>query len=66
MQTKRMSFIESLTNIFIGYCINFTANMIVLPFFVDGFTVQDNLIVGGIYTLISLVRTYLIRRCFND
>ena len=65
MQNKKTSFIEALSNIVIGYTINFIMNMIVLPFFVDGFTVSDNLIIGLIYTFISLARAYIIRRWFN-
>lgn len=66
MQTKTMSFIESWTNIVIGYTINFIANAIILPFFVEDFTISDNLIIGIFYTLISLVRSYCIRRWFNS
>ena len=65
MQTRRMSFIESWTNIFIGYTINFTANALLLPLFVKDFTVSDNLILGVLYTTISLIRSYCIRRWFN-
>ena len=64
-QSRKMSFVESWTNIFIGYAINFTANALILPLFVTDFTVSDNLILGGIYTFISLVRSYCIRRWFN-
>ena len=60
-----MSFVESWVNIFIGYAINFTANALILPFFVEGFTVKKNLILGVLYTCISLVRSYCIRRWFN-
>ena len=65
MQTKTMSFIESWVNIFIGYTINVIANAIILPHFVEGFTVKDNLALGAIYTCISLTRSYCIRRWFN-
>ena len=64
-QTRFGSLIEGLTNIVIGYTINFIINMLVLPFFVEGFTVKDNLVLGVIYTAISLVRSYVIRRFFN-
>jgi len=64
-QTKTMSLIESCTNIAVGYTINFTANALILPHFVEGFTTSDNLILGAIYTAISLVRSYVIRRIYN-
>jgi len=63
-QTRLGSLAESCTNIFVGYCINFIANLIVLPIFVEGFTVGDNLILGVIYTGIAFVRNYVVRRWF--
>ncbi len=64
-QSRIRSLKETCSNIAIGYTINFTANAIILPFFVEGFTVQDNLIIGVFYTGISIVRLYCIRRWFN-
>ena len=64
-QTRKRSFKEALTNILIGYSINFTANALILPIFVEGFTYKKNLVIGLIYTLISLARSYVIRRWFN-
>ena len=65
MQTKTMSFIESWANIAVGYTINFIANMTILPLFGFNITVKQNLTLGVIYTVISLVRSYCIRRWFN-
>ena len=65
MQTKLMSFAESWCNILVGYTINFIANAIILPYFVEDFSISDNLIIGIIYTFISLTRSYCIRRWFN-
>ena len=64
-QTKTRSFLESWTNIFIGYTINFTANLIILPLFGFNITIKDNIWLGLIYTAISLTRSYCIRRWFN-
>ena len=65
MQTRTMSLIESWTNIAIGYAINFTANMLILPLFGFNISVKQNLVLGILYTLISLTRSYCIRRWFN-
>ena len=65
MQTKAKSFIESLTNIAIGWTINFIANMILLPLFGFDISVKQNIALGTLYTLISLARHYCIRRWFN-
>lgn len=65
MQTRWWSFIEAWVNIAIGFSINFTANMIVLPWFGFDVTYGAAFSIGMIYTLISLVRSYVIRRWFN-
>lgn len=64
-QTKTASFIEAWANIAVGFAINFTANMIVLPLFGFDVTYGDALGIGLIFTVISLVRSYVIRRWFN-
>ena len=64
-QTKLGSFYESLINIIIGWTINFTANMTVFPLFGWEISIEQNILLGTIYTFISLVRSYVIRRWFN-
>jgi hypothetical protein len=65
-QTKFGSVIESLANIAVGFTINFTANLIILPLFgFHNLTVRNNFIIGILYTVISLVRSYVLRRWFN-
>ena len=60
------SFMESLINVLIGFWINFAANLIILPMFgFSSLTLHDNLLIGVIYTVISVVRSYAIRRWFN-
>lgn len=65
MQTKRGSFIEAVVNVVLGYWISFTANALVLPYFGFHITTKQNLQIGVIFTVISLVRSYVIRRYFN-
>jgi len=66
MQTKHKSWQEAWTNIFVGYAINFIANMFVLPLFgFKSLTISKNIFIGAIYTAISVVRLYAIRRYFN-
>lgn len=65
-QTKLGSFIEAWANVLIGFGINFTANLIILPMFgFTSLTVATNFVIGMIYTVISVVRSYAIRRWFN-
>jgi hypothetical protein len=65
-QTKLGSFYEAMINIFIGFGINFTANMTIFPLFGWSISVEQNIGLGAVYTAISLVRSYVIRRWFND
>jgi hypothetical protein len=67
VQTKWGSFVEGGANIAVGFGINFTANLLILPLFgFKGLTVRNNFIIGIIYTVISLVRSYVLRRWFNN
>lgn len=64
-QTRKQSAVEAAINILIGYSITLTANMLIFPLFGWDISVQQNLLMGVIYTLISFARSYLIRRFFN-
>ena len=65
MQTKLQSLIESVTNILIGYIIAVLSQMAIFPLFDINVPLSDNLLIGAYFTLISLVRSYVIRRYFN-
>jgi len=65
MQSKLNSFIESLTNILIGYITALLSQLLIFPLFDINIPLSDNLLIGLYFTLISLVRSYVIRRLFN-
>jgi len=64
-QTKTGSFIEAWINVAIGFSINYVANLLIFPLFNMHISLSDNLLMGGIYTVISVARSYAIRRWFN-
>jgi hypothetical protein len=64
-QTRLGSFVEAHANIAIGFSINYVANLLVFPVFGMHISLRDNFFMGCIYTLISVVRSYAIRRWFN-
>lgn len=65
-QTRLASFIEAWINVAIGFGINFVANLIILPAFgFTALTLKTNLYIGLAYTVVSVVRSYIIRRWFN-
>lgn len=65
MQTKLGSFVEAWANIAVGFAINFCANLLVLPQFGLNVTPADAFGIGVIFTVISLARSYVLRRWFN-
>jgi len=64
-QTKLGSFYEALINVAIGFGINFIANLLILPLFGFNITLIDNLYIGLLYTIVSVARSYVVRRWFN-
>ena len=65
MQTKYQSLIESLINILIGYLTALLSQVLIFPLFDIDVSLQDNLLIGLYFTIISLLRSYLVRRYFN-
>ena len=66
-QSRLGSFIEAWVNVFIGFWINFGANLVILPLFgFTSLTLATNFVIGLLYTIISVIRSYVIRRWFNN
>lgn len=65
MQSRLSSFIEAWINVLIGFGINFVANLIVLPHFGFNVTAHDAFGIGLVFTVISVARSYFVRRWFN-
>lgn len=65
MQTKTHSLIESVTNILIGYLVAVASQLVIFPMFGIFIPLQDNLLIGAFFTVISLARSYILRRAFN-
>lgn len=64
-QTRTGSLAEAFANIAVGFGINYVANLLVLPLFGLAVTPADAAGIGVIFTAISLVRSYVLRRYFN-
>ncbi|HEY0853041.1 MAG TPA: hypothetical protein VGD96_24225 [Bradyrhizobium sp.] len=65
MQSKRGSLIEAAANTAIGYLVAVAANVVVLPMFGMHPSVSQSFGIGAAFTVISLVRSYALRRFFN-
>lgn len=65
MQSRWMSLVESVTNVLVGYIVAVTTQYFVFPLFGLHATLSQNLMIGLIFTGVSLVRSYLLRRAFE-
>ena len=65
MQSKKQSLIETLTNVLVGWLIGVILNMVVLPLFGYNISLTDGVLISIIFTIVSIVRGYVVRRWFN-
>lgn len=65
MQSRLESLIETSMNIGIGYLVALASQVILFPMFGIFIPLSTNLWIGLWFTVISLVRSYIIRRWFN-
>ena len=64
-QTRLMSLIEAITNVVVGYGLAVVTQMLVFPVFGLHTTLAQNLKMGLIFTGISLIRSFALRRLFE-
>lgn len=64
-QAKRHSFIESIVNVLVGYGVAVLCNLWVLPLFGFNVSWHDSALMAVLFTVVSVVRSYLLRRLFN-
>jgi hypothetical protein len=65
MQSKLQSFLEAWANTLIGYTINLGVQLVVYPFYGATFSFGQNLQIGLIFLIVSITRSYVLRRAFN-
>jgi hypothetical protein len=64
-QSHRMSLTESLVNVAIGYLISILAQTAIFPLFGIHVPLQTNLEIGAAFTVVSIIRSFALRRFFN-
>lgn len=64
-QSRGMSLTETLTNVVVGYGVACATQMLVLPLFGVVLPLRENLLIGLVFTVVSIVRSYTLRRVFN-
>lgn len=65
MQSKLSSLSEAAVNVLIGYVINLVVQLLIYPAYGATFTLGENIQIGVVFTVVSLARSYVIRRWFN-
>ncbi|OYU73154.1 MAG: hypothetical protein CFE32_21715 [Alphaproteobacteria bacterium PA3] len=65
MQSRAMSAVEAVTNVLVGYGIAVVTQVLVFPLFGLTASLGDNLLLGMVFTAVSLIRSYALRRVFN-
>ena len=65
MQTRLESLIEAAFNVVVGYTVSLGAQLLIFPWFNIHIPMSSNIAIGIIFTLVSLVRSYALRRFFN-
>ena len=65
MQSKRGSLIETCTGTAIGYSVAVLTQLLVFPSFGMYISTVENLAIAAVFTIISLIRGYWVRRLFN-
>ncbi len=64
-QSRLMSLVESMANVLVGYGVAVLTQVVVFPLFGLAVTVTENLLIGLIFTAVSIVRSYALRRGFE-
>ena len=65
IQSRTMSAAESVANVLIGYGIALITQVVVFDALAIPVSLQQNLCIGVVFTVVSLVRSYILRRFFN-
>ena len=64
-QSRTMSLVEAVTNVIIGYGAAVAAQILVFPVFGLQMTWSENLKLAAAFTLISIIRSFALRRLFE-
>ena len=63
-QSRRLSMIEAVTNVVVGYALAVITQIVAFPWFGLQVSLGDNLAIGAVFIGVSLVRSYALRRLF--
>jgi len=61
-QSRRMSLVEAIANVVVGFCVALLTQIIIFPLFGLRVGLSDNLAITGLFTIASIARSYTLRR----
>jgi p-aminobenzoyl-glutamate transporter AbgT len=64
-QSRRASLTEAGANVLIGYCVAIAAQVVIFPLFGIYIGAGEHALIGLLFTLVSLARSYVLRRVFE-
>lgn len=64
-QSRLMSLIEAITNVIVGYGVAVVTQILIFPIFGLHTTLAQNLQMGLLFTGVSIIRSFLLRRFFE-
>jgi len=64
-QSRVMSLVESIANVMVGYGVAVVTQILIFPIFGLHTTLAQNLKMGAVFTIVSLGRSYALRRLFE-
>lgn len=66
MQSRRMSMIEAVTNVLVGLVVSLLAQIVIFRLYDVHVTFSQNVQITLFFTAVSVVRSYALRRFFNN
>ena len=64
-QSRFMSMVESIVNVVVGYGVAVVTQILIFPMFGLHTTLEENLQMGAVFTMVSIARSFALRRLFN-
>jgi uncharacterized protein (DUF2062 family) len=64
-QSRAMSLAESVANVIVGYGVAVGTQILIFPIFGLHTTLAQNLKMGAIFTVVSIARSFALRRLFE-
>lgn len=65
-QSRAMSLVEAIANVIVGYGVAVVTQIVIFPIFGLHTTLAQNLQMGGVFTMVSIVRSFALRRVFES